>query len=137
MHLVHKSADGMLAVVGIMIETGAENAAIKVISDRYDDLVLAGPTVASSATLNATALLPTGQQISHHAALYRGCQVERDGRSDPYVERTARRNEASSRGQQPPPPAAQRTPVAGRLHTRQKARQLTLTGDSDFPPYLS
>ncbi len=61
-HLVHKSADGKLAVVGIMIETGAENAAIKVISDRYDDLVLSGPTVASSVTLNATALLPTGQQ---------------------------------------------------------------------------
>ncbi|WP_309715260.1 carbonic anhydrase family protein [Armatimonas sp.] len=61
-HLVHKSADGKLAVVGIMIEKGAENAAIKVISDRYSDLALSGPIVASSVTLNATALLPTGQK---------------------------------------------------------------------------
>ena len=61
MHLVHADADGNLAVVGVLIAEGAENAAFTPV---WDDL----PTkemeaMATGMMVNATALLPTEQMI--------------------------------------------------------------------------
>jgi carbonic anhydrase len=56
MHLVHKSEDGQVAVVGVMIRAGAENLAFAPIWDRL-------PTPANkerraTATIDAASLLP-------------------------------------------------------------------------------
>lgn len=58
LHLVHKSADGKLAVVGILIETGADNPAFK---STWDNLPsAAGPQQRLSAEVDAAAMLPAG-----------------------------------------------------------------------------
>jgi carbonic anhydrase len=60
LHLVHKSADGKLAVVGILIEVGAENPAFK---STWDNLPVAkGPVQQLSMEVNAAAMLPAVQE---------------------------------------------------------------------------
>lgn len=60
LHLVHKSADGKLAVVGILIEAGAENPAFKT---TWDNLPTEkGPVQQLSAEVNAAAMLPVVQE---------------------------------------------------------------------------
>jgi carbonic anhydrase len=56
MHLVHKSADGKLAVVGVMIEEGAENAAYQPVWDNLP--AEEGPEQATGLQVNAADLLP-------------------------------------------------------------------------------
>lgn len=59
MHLVHKSADGTLAVVGILINAGADNPAFK---STWDNLpAAAGPVQQLSAEVNAADMLPAVQ----------------------------------------------------------------------------
>lgn len=61
MHLVHADADGNLAVVGVMIAEGAENAAYAPVwSNLPKDI--SDPT-ATGMTVNATDLLPSKQTI--------------------------------------------------------------------------
>ncbi len=56
LHMVHRAADGELAVVGILYKTGAENAALDGV---FDQMGAASSTpVALSANLDPTTLLP-------------------------------------------------------------------------------
>lgn len=60
LHLVHKSADGKLAVVGILINAGAENPAFKT---TWDNLPAEkGPVQQIGAEVNATGMLPAIQE---------------------------------------------------------------------------
>jgi len=59
MHLVHKSAEGEIAVVGVMIEEGAENEAFAPIWRMLPDME--HPTVKAERTVDAAALLPENQ----------------------------------------------------------------------------
>jgi carbonic anhydrase len=56
LHLVHKSANGELAVVGVMMEKGAENLALKPVWDHLP--AKEGPEEHYSAAVDATSLLP-------------------------------------------------------------------------------
>ncbi len=60
MHLVHKSAAGDVAVVAVMIEEGAENAAFAPIWSFLPDA--SRPARTSSTTVDAGALLPAGRR---------------------------------------------------------------------------
>lgn len=60
LHLVHKSADGKLAVVGILIEAGAEHPAFK---STWDNLpTTKGPEQQLSMEVNAATMLPIVQK---------------------------------------------------------------------------
>lgn len=60
MHLVH-ALDGQLAVVGVLIEAGAENSAF---APAWDDLTLAAnPAVATGKTIDVSQLLPADRQV--------------------------------------------------------------------------
>ena len=59
LHLVHKNADGNLAVVGILINAGAENAAFKTTWDNLPSQ--AGPVQQVGAEVDAAAMLPVQQ----------------------------------------------------------------------------
>jgi len=54
-HFVHKSASGMLAVTGVMIRPGAENAALKAV---FDQLPAKAGAEAGAGTLDPAAVLP-------------------------------------------------------------------------------
>lgn len=61
LHLVHKSADGKLAVVGILIKSGAENPAF---TTTWENLPFTKTLVRPlSLEVDATALLPAGQEV--------------------------------------------------------------------------
>lgn len=66
-HLVHKNAEGRLAVVGIMIKEGKENAALKAAWDNMPEKGGEEKTV-SGAKINPTDLLPKGGQDFHRYA---------------------------------------------------------------------
>lgn len=60
LHLVHRNADGKLAVVGILIHAGAENSAFK---STWENLPTAqGPVQQVAAEVNAAEMLPTVQE---------------------------------------------------------------------------
>ena len=60
LHLVHRNADGKLAVVGILINAGAENSAFK---STWDNLpTTQGPVQQIDAEVNAAAMLPAEQE---------------------------------------------------------------------------
>jgi carbonic anhydrase len=62
LHLVHKNAAGELAVVGVMIDTGAdENPAFKNVWDNVKAPVAAGPVVSLTVQVNAADMLPKVQ----------------------------------------------------------------------------
>jgi len=58
MHLVHKSANGAYAVVGVMIQVGAENPAFAPVWDNLPTSITETPTTIAGATINANDLLP-------------------------------------------------------------------------------
>ncbi|MCG6203860.1 carbonic anhydrase family protein [Rhodopseudomonas sp. HC1] len=55
-HFLHKSADGMLAVTGVLIRPGAENGALKAVFDQLP--ATAGPEVRVAGTIDPAAVLP-------------------------------------------------------------------------------
>lgn len=59
LHLVHKSADGKTAVVGVLIKVGAENPAFKAVWDNLP--ASSGPVQTVNAEVNAAAMLPAVQ----------------------------------------------------------------------------
>jgi carbonic anhydrase len=60
LHLVHQSADGTLAVVGILIDSGAYNPAFQTTFDNLP--TTAGPLQQLSAEVDAAAMLPAVQK---------------------------------------------------------------------------
>jgi carbonic anhydrase len=64
-HLVHKAADGKLAVVGILIEAGAHNPAFDAFWSKLPET--SGPAVQLSAQMNAAALLPKDRLTYRYA----------------------------------------------------------------------
>jgi len=58
LHLVHQSADGRLAVVGVLINSGAENAAYASVLANLP-AAAGSPLAVAGATTDAAALLPT------------------------------------------------------------------------------
>jgi carbonic anhydrase len=56
-HFVHKSSAGVLAVVGILIESGAENEALKTVFDNLPPMVAAVQTL--NVSVNAADVLPS------------------------------------------------------------------------------
>lgn len=59
MHLVHKNAEGKLAVVAILIDAGAQNSAFKSMWEHLP--AVAGPVQQLTATVNAANMLPAAQ----------------------------------------------------------------------------
>ncbi|MBI1876654.1 MAG: carbonic anhydrase family protein [Chloroflexi bacterium] len=57
MHLVHQSADGQLAVVGVMLRQGSENPAFQPVFDNLPAQE-SEPTAVGNVTVNASDLLP-------------------------------------------------------------------------------
>jgi carbonic anhydrase len=56
LHFVHKAESGKLAVVGVLLNTGSENAALKPVWDNLP--AQSGPVQSANATINAESLLP-------------------------------------------------------------------------------
>lgn len=54
-HFVHKSAEGKLAVIGLLFQVGAENPNLK---ELWNKLPATGDTIKSSATLSAKSFMP-------------------------------------------------------------------------------
>jgi carbonic anhydrase len=67
LHLVHKSASGALAVVGVFITLGAENAALKPVFSALP--AKAGPEVAIEATVEPAKMLPSGPYYRYMGSL--------------------------------------------------------------------
>ncbi len=68
LHFVHKSAAGRLAVLGVFIRLGQENAALAPIWAAMPDQ--AGEPVTAGATIDPAALLPLGRQyFRYHGSL--------------------------------------------------------------------
>ncbi|MEK7323351.1 MAG: carbonic anhydrase family protein [Pseudomonadota bacterium] len=63
-HLVHKSDKGKLAVVGVFMKPGKENAALKAVFDNMPKE--AGETEVKGASLNPQDLLPKAKDYSHY-----------------------------------------------------------------------
>lgn len=67
-HLVHRSADGKLAVLGVMIDAGAENAALGAIFAAMPKRE--GPEISANATFDPGAMLPNGRSaFRYHGSL--------------------------------------------------------------------
>jgi carbonic anhydrase len=65
-HLVHKSADGNLAVVGVLFERGAENPILKKVLDNVPGNIDEVKRV-KGVTIDATDLLPVERQVFHYS----------------------------------------------------------------------
>ncbi|MCU7806172.1 MAG: carbonic anhydrase family protein [Candidatus Thiodiazotropha sp. (ex Lucinoma borealis)] len=65
-HLVHKSADGNLAVVGVLLQRGNENPTLgKVLENVSGDINKIN--IAQGATINAADLLPRDHKVFHYS----------------------------------------------------------------------
>jgi carbonic anhydrase len=64
-HLVHKSADGNLAVVGVLFEKGKENPTLKKVLDNVSSNVNEVKRV-QEVKINAVDLLPDERQVFHY-----------------------------------------------------------------------
>ncbi|VAX09082.1 Carbonic anhydrase, alpha class [hydrothermal vent metagenome] len=64
-HLVHKSADGELAVIGVMLKKGLKNRAVEAIWTNFPSAVNKPITVAD-ATIDAADLLPADKKSFYH-----------------------------------------------------------------------
>lgn len=62
LHLVNAAADGQLAVVGVLLEAGAENSALQPVWEHLP--ATAGPVQTFASTVDAAALLP-GEQTTY------------------------------------------------------------------------
>jgi carbonic anhydrase len=114
MHMVHKAADGSLAVIGVFIEEGAHNAAFDPIwsnlpKDKGVENHFEGVTV------NVDDLLPESRTtyrydgIAHHPSLLGRGEVVRDDGRDPALVGSDRSVPGADPGQQPPRAASQRS----------------------------
>ncbi len=65
-HLVHKSADGNLAVVGVLLDRGRENPVLKKILDNASGEINAVKRV-KGVTLNASDLLPADREVFYYS----------------------------------------------------------------------
>ncbi|MES9970738.1 MAG: carbonic anhydrase family protein [Candidatus Thiodiazotropha sp.] len=65
-HLVHKSADGNLAVVGVMLKRGKENPTLKKVLDNASGNINE-VKLAQGVTINAADLLPADRQLFHYS----------------------------------------------------------------------
>ena len=65
MHLVHKSSDGTLAVIGVMIKPGQENLALSEIWPHLPRQA-GGPKHAKGTAINARDLLPATASYHHY-----------------------------------------------------------------------
>ncbi len=65
-HLVHKNADGNLAVVGVFLQRGRHNATLQKVIDNVSGNV-GDVAVAQGITLNATELLPADRSFYHYS----------------------------------------------------------------------
>jgi carbonic anhydrase len=65
-HLVHKSADGNLAVVGVLLERGNENPILKKVLDNVSGAINK-VKIAHSVKINASELLPDDRQVFHYS----------------------------------------------------------------------
>jgi carbonic anhydrase len=65
-HLVHKSADGNLAVVGVMLKQGSMNPTLGKILDHASDKINQTKLV-KGITINATDLLPSDRTVFHYS----------------------------------------------------------------------
>lgn len=65
MHLVHKDAKGQLAVLGVFIQPGAENAALSAVFDAMG--VKPGEAQTLSSPIDPAALLPTNTEVARYA----------------------------------------------------------------------
>ena len=113
MHLVHKAANGKLAVVGVLIEEGAHNAA-------FDPIWANLPTQKGvethyqAVTVDVDALLPRDtivlslRRIADHAAVLGGRALDRDDDADPVGRRSDPRVHRNHPRQQPADAAAAR-----------------------------
>ncbi len=96
MHLVHKSAAGKLAVIGVFIESGAHNVAFDPI---WGNLPKAKgeETHYPSVQVDVDALLPKNRdlvplrRVADDAAVHGGREVDRDDHADPAVGRPDQR----------------------------------------------
>jgi len=64
-HLVHKSADGELAVIGVMLNRGASHPVMDAIWE-YFPYEINAPTTIVGATINAADLLPANRNAYYH-----------------------------------------------------------------------
>ncbi len=64
-HLVHKSADGNLAVVGVLFERGKENPALRKLLDNVSTNINE-VKLAQGVTINAIELLPDDRRVFHY-----------------------------------------------------------------------
>jgi carbonic anhydrase len=65
-HLVHKSADGNLAVVGVLFERGKENPILRKLLDNVSGNINEVRLV-KGVTINAADLLPANHQVFHYS----------------------------------------------------------------------
>jgi carbonic anhydrase len=65
-HLVHKSADGNLAVVGVLLKRGKENPTLKKVLDHVSGNINEVKHV-KGVSINATDLLPTNRDVFHYS----------------------------------------------------------------------
>jgi len=66
-HFVHQAEDESLAVVGVLIQEGAENPAYASIMDNLPTEVTEEPVPVDGATINAAAMLPEDATFFHYA----------------------------------------------------------------------
>ncbi|HMJ77817.1 MAG TPA: carbonic anhydrase family protein, partial [Iamia sp.] len=66
-HFVHQAEDESLAVVGVLIQEGAENPAYATIMDNLPAEVTEEPVPVDGATINAAAMLPEDSTFFHYA----------------------------------------------------------------------
>lgn len=64
-HLVHKSAEGKLAVVGVLVKSGATNSAIDAVAANLLAQVVGQEQVTGGVTINPAALLPVKRGYYH------------------------------------------------------------------------
>lgn len=67
LHLVHRDADDELAVVGVLIEEGAENPAYASMMDNLPTEVTEEPVPVEGVTVDAAAMLPEDRSFFHYA----------------------------------------------------------------------
>ncbi|WP_316364454.1 carbonic anhydrase [Candidatus Thiodiazotropha sp. CDECU1] len=65
-HLVHKSADGNLAVIGVLLKRGKENPTLRKVLDNVSGNINE-VKLAQGVTINAADLLPADRQLFHYS----------------------------------------------------------------------
>jgi carbonic anhydrase len=66
MHLVHRSAEGKLLVIGVLLKKGTENAALKPLWEAMPGAPTKAPVVIAGQTVDVAALLPKSGRYAHY-----------------------------------------------------------------------